>query len=262
MRTAFIMFVTCASVFAGDFEVRTWKQEVIIEGVITIHETELVKQRDRLVVMRDGLIVASNGPNDLPRAIDHGGFNPRVGRDDLGYAFDFGGTVEDRISLTWQVPPHLCDGCVAGAAEHRRSYSYVPSYNPDTGRYEPTEVINGYPTGLPVTLGDGWWHEYPLGDINLDGIFDSTDLIGLLSGNEWGPGYEWSREAEPPYSFVTYFNGDINNDGYFDSMDVIELFQAGTYVGGGNASVIVPEPRGIMLAAFALVAMLRRSSNA
>ena len=260
MRPAFIMLLICEPMFAGDFEVRTWKQEVIIEGVTTVHETELVKQRDRLVVGRDGFIVGETGTNGLPRGSDHFGFNPRVGRDDLGYAFDFGGAVDGRISLTWQVPSHLCDGCVAGAAEHRRTYSYVPSYNPDTGRYEPTEVVNGYPIGLPVTLGDGWWHEYPLGDINLDGKFDSTDLIRLLSGNEWGPGYEWSREAEPPYSFVTYFNGDINNDGYFDSLDIIALFKAGTYVGAENANVIVPEPTGIMLAVFALVAMLRRSS--
>lgn len=260
MKSACITLLFCSSVFAGEFEVKTWKQEIVIDGSTIVYETHLVKQRDELVVSRDGLIVWRNEIDDLPVNPNDGTFiYPPDGRNDLGHAYAFNGNVSERISLVWQVPGHLLTDGAVGAAEQRRTSSYVPNYNPNSNRYEPTEIENGYPEGLPVSFGDGWWQEYPLGDIDLDGTFNSTDLIRLLSGNDWGPGYEWGRESEPPYEWVTYFNGDFNNDGYFDSLDIMSLFQAGTYDRGLDAAIPVPEPQGRILTIIVLLFCARKS---
>ncbi|MCA9197913.1 MAG: pre-peptidase C-terminal domain-containing protein, partial [Planctomycetales bacterium] len=59
-----------------------------------------------------------------------------------------------------------------------------------------------------------------VGDVNLDGTFDSADLVKIFSAGE----YEDSRTDNSVWS-----TGDWNCDGDFDSSDLIVAFSAGSY---------------------------------
>ncbi len=65
------------------------------------------------------------------------------------------------------------------------------------------------------------------GDANLDGVFNSMDLVQVLQAGK----YETSQAAE-------WSDGDWNCDGRFDSQDVIAAFQRGTYSLGTAAAAI------------------------
>lgn len=55
----------------------------------------------------------------------------------------------------------------------------------------------------------------PIGDVNFDGVFDSSDIVLLFNEGQY----------EVPYqSTTTYTNGDFNCDGKFDSNDFVYLF--------------------------------------
>ncbi|MCA9150746.1 MAG: VCBS repeat-containing protein, partial [Planctomycetales bacterium] len=70
--------------------------------------------------------------------------------------------------------------------------------------------------------GGLYWHEQRVvGDVNGDGVFDSTDLVAIFAASE----YEDDTEDNS-----TFFTGDFNGDGEFDSGDLVYAFQAGTYV--------------------------------
>ena len=56
------------------------------------------------------------------------------------------------------------------------------------------------------------------GDANLDGLFNSTDLVQVFQAGK----YETSQAAD-------WNQGDWNGDGRFDSQDLIATFQRGTY---------------------------------
>ena len=60
------------------------------------------------------------------------------------------------------------------------------------------------------------------GDINLDGVFDETDLIQAYQNGH----YEDNLESNSGWN-----EGDWNGDGEFDSSDLVMAFQAGRYVG-------------------------------
>lgn len=76
-----------------------------------------------------------------------------------------------------------------------------------------------------------------VGDVNLDGIFDSTDLVILFQSGL----YETGQDA-------TWVQGDWNGDCRFDSADLLLAFQEGCYEGdrafarGSTTTVAVPEP--------------------
>jgi hypothetical protein len=55
-----------------------------------------------------------------------------------------------------------------------------------------------------------------LGDVNLDGTFDSSDLVLLFQGRQYEDGIEKNS---------TWYEGDFNGDQEFDSRDLVYLFQ-------------------------------------
>ena len=66
-----------------------------------------------------------------------------------------------------------------------------------------------------------------IGDANLDGRFDSSDLILVLSANEY-------EDSIPLNS--TWAEGDWNADGEFTSRDIVAAFMTGAYEGGAMAA--------------------------
>ena len=56
----------------------------------------------------------------------------------------------------------------------------------------------------------------PLGDVNFDGVFDSTDLLLMFAQGEYEDGISGNS---------TYSEGDMNGDGEFDSSDLLLLMQ-------------------------------------
>ena len=60
-----------------------------------------------------------------------------------------------------------------------------------------------------------------VGDSNLDGKFDSSDLVAVFSAGEYEDGIDGNSE---------WAEGDWNNDGDFDSSDLVLAFQSGNYV--------------------------------
>ena len=59
-----------------------------------------------------------------------------------------------------------------------------------------------------------------VGDVNFDGVFDSTDLIEMFSANEYEDGV--ARNS-------TWTEGDWTCDGEFDSSDLVYAFKKNTY---------------------------------
>ena len=64
------------------------------------------------------------------------------------------------------------------------------------------------------------------GDANLDGVFNSQDLVMVFQAGE----YEDSTERNS-----TWESGDWNGDGEFDSADIILAFQRGQYVSAATS---------------------------
>ena len=92
------------------------------------------------------------------------------------------------------------------------------------------------------------------GDANLDGYFDSGDLVGVFGGGM----YDQPRSAG-------WANGDWNQDGRFNSTDIVVAFQTGKYVqqrGRQAAGRAIPEPTSRRLAGIAALVfgvLFRRS---
>ena len=75
-------------------------------------------------------------------------------------------------------------------------------------------LINGTPGGQPVQPGDA----------NLDGVFDTSDLVLALKAGEY-------EDAIADNS--TWSEGDWNGDGDFNTADLVAAFAAGNYVDTG-----------------------------
>ncbi len=84
-----------------------------------------------------------------------------------------------------------------------------------------------------------------IGDTNLDGVFDSQDLLEAFQAGL----FEDSQEKNAKWR-----TGDWNGDSEFDNQDLIAAFQDGGY-DAGPRPVAVPEPAGAM---FLLVASCLR----
>lgn len=65
-----------------------------------------------------------------------------------------------------------------------------------------------------------------IGDANLDGVFNSTDLVLVWQAGEY-------EDTIPGNS--TWAEGDWNGDGDFNTSDIIKAFQCGSYVNGAAA---------------------------
>ena len=76
-----------------------------------------------------------------------------------------------------------------------------------------------------------------VGDANIDGVFNLTDLIDVLANGE----YEDSIAGNSTWS-----EGDWTNDNEFDSGDLVVALASGGYVAGAAAAA-VPEPAGAVL---------------
>jgi hypothetical protein len=86
-----------------------------------------------------------------------------------------------------------------------------------------------------------------MGDANLDGEFNSGDLVEVFEAGKYETG-----EA------VGWSQGDWNADGVFDSSDFTTAFQDGGYeMGARSAVAAVPEPSGVVLLALALACVGR-----
>ena len=67
-----------------------------------------------------------------------------------------------------------------------------------------------------------WFEQAPLvGDVNGDGLFDSSDLVVVFAAGKYDLGIPGS---------ATYAEGDWNDDGVFDSSDLVVAFRLGNYV--------------------------------
>ncbi len=76
-----------------------------------------------------------------------------------------------------------------------------------------------------------------LGDANLDGQFDSTDLVTALTAGVYNTG-----------AWASWSDGDWNGDGYFTTSDLVVALQDGGYgVGPRTAATPVPEPSAIWM---------------
>ena len=97
---------------------------------------------------------------------------------------------------------------------------------------------------LDIDDHDQWVHASSiantyLGDSNLDGVFDTSDMITAFSSGQ----YEDAIDGNSTWS-----TGDWNGDGDFNSGDMIEAFGAGGYEAGPRAAVAaVPEPSSALL---------------
>ncbi len=89
--------------------------------------------------------------------------------------------------------------------------------------WRPSNAPGGTPAAPPA--------EMPLvGDVNADGIFNSSDLLLLFQRGEY-------EDAIANNS--TFADGDFNGDGDFDSSDLLFAFQAGTYLAAAMAPATV-----------------------
>jgi hypothetical protein len=76
------------------------------------------------------------------------------------------------------------------------------------------------------------------GDANIDGIFDSEDLVHEFQVGE----YEDTIAGNSRWS-----DGDWTNDNEFDSSDLVAAFQTGNYVAAASPVNGIPEPTSAML---------------
>jgi hypothetical protein len=89
-----------------------------------------------------------------------------------------------------------------------------------------------------------------LGDSNLDGLFNSTDLVLVFQAGQFEDGTVGNSNWEA---------GDWNGDAEFNSSDFVVAFQAGGYEQGPRGAVsAVPEPGTAWLALSGLLAPLFR----
>ena len=165
----------------------------------------------------------------------------------LGYAFDFEQATQVRI------PPELSvlgdfngNGMFdvtdidALSMEVRRSTSNIFFDLNGDGRDDAAD-IKIWVTELANTY---------IGDANLDGEFNSADLIKVFQQNE----YEDDVRRNSVWS-----DGDWNGDGDFTSSDFIAAFQDGGYEKGPRSNAeIVPEPSLHLVAIGAIAFAIRR----
>ena len=97
-----------------------------------------------------------------------------------------------------------------------------------------------------------WVHDVQntyYGDSNLDGVFDSKDLVIVFQAGEYEDDLVQNSSWE---------TGDWNGDLDFTSLDLVAAFQDGGFDQGPRAAQSVPEPTGVMLLLSALLMLGHR----
>ncbi|MCA9216618.1 MAG: dockerin type I repeat-containing protein, partial [Planctomycetales bacterium] len=150
------------------------------------------------------VFVVSEGPNRVSAGIDTWSYQVTGG--------DFNGNglldVEDIDQLTFQVVHHLQD------------LRFDSDFNGEVEQTDRDVWIR--------TIADTYY-----GDANLDGQFNSQDLVAVFQAAEYEDGNNLNS---------TWAEGDWNGDGDFTSRDLVFAFQDGGYENGPLVSVAVPEP--------------------
>lgn len=82
------------------------------------------------------------------------------------------------------------------------------------------------------------------GDVDLDGTFDSSDIIQLFQSGKYDDGIDFNSD---------WRDGDFTGDLDFDSSDLIMALSNGYAVQGANAVAFVPEPSSFVLFLLGLV---------
>jgi hypothetical protein len=93
-----------------------------------------------------------------------------------------------------------------------------------------------------------------IGDVNLDGQFNSSDLVEVLSGGQYEDAVALNSVWE---------TGDWNGDAEFNTSDLVFALAQGGYEAGPRAAtlaVAVPEPATCLLLLFGSALSLRRNS--
>jgi hypothetical protein len=109
-------------------------------------------------------------------------------------------------------------------------------------------------TDAQVNLGDitVWIKDLKnswFGDANLDGEFNSSDLVTLFVAGTY----------EDPNKPAVWTTGDFNGDGLFTSSDLVTALSDGGYEAGPRAAVsAVPEPSSVVLLALGSLLVIRR----
>ena len=93
------------------------------------------------------------------------------------------------------------------------------------------------------------------GDANLDGVFDSSDLVEVFQRGEYEDGHTGNSGWE---------DGDWNYDGFFKTSDLVRAFQGGRGLGTGfekgplPAAAAVPEPSACLLLILGITSLAYR----
>jgi hypothetical protein len=100
------------------------------------------------------------------------------------------------------------------------------------------------------------------GDANLDGEFNTGDLVQVLEAGKYEKGWldEWGY---PQGEVAGWSEGDWNGDGVFETGDLVKALEDGGYeMGPREGAAAVPEPSSwllIVLAVASMVTSLRRN---
>jgi hypothetical protein len=100
-----------------------------------------------------------------------------------------------------------------------------------------------------------WVHDLKstyFGDADLNGTFDSTDLVQVLASGEYEDGVALNS---------TWLTGDWDGDGDFTSGDLVVALSDGGYEAGATAAVPEPTPVLTMTAAAVIGARRHRRSK-
>jgi Asp-tRNA(Asn)/Glu-tRNA(Gln) amidotransferase A subunit family amidase len=165
----------------------------------------------------------------------------------LGYAYDFEQATRQRVAPTLSLPGDLnMDGVLDGLDIDLLTDKVLSASRDLLFDFNYDRRVNGLDRRV-------WVVEFAktyFGDANLDGEFNSSDLVSVFQSGQYEDGIAANS---------TWSGGDWNGDREFDSADFVISFQEGGYEKGPrNALRLIPEPAGaVMLVAAWAIGVLR-----